>query len=665
MPAQISYKSYCWGLGTTSFRTKSFNRTIEEQLSLLAEFWTVPEHAGGRWSSNSALQTEYYYFMQSKGFVSGDAPRKDKDAREKTSGLVDIGLIDPERRLTQAGLSLLNISREGDFSADNLLQIPKDSYLYLKQLLKTSTEGVVVRPFLILIHLLCRFEYLTMDEFTYLLPLCTDAEATEQVIEGIAGLRSGGDSAAIDGIIIDHLMKMENYQNALQLLLEQDVSEALICEVGINRKSRRYDKPYYPLYQALYRVYAEGDPTALPDVFRATKSVNIGGWWRSALFDTISERAIRREPLAHQKPSLFDGVRDEREFKAAFFKAMHLLKAKATLKDYCDLNRRYIRTTDTVLFADDQVRFDIIPKQFFGRADAGLYPLAFVPADNLFDDCALTEISPALRIGEDEIIRGINAEYGTRAANIDEVRGLLEDDRYERLNRLIDEKFSDAQLLQLLADFERRSDAEIAGMVTNDADIPTIFEYVLGIIWYKVSERRGRILDYMKLSLDADLLPKTHAAGGDADIVYEYGATGAYPAHSLLIEATLADGANQRRLEMEPVSRHLGQHLLRTGDENSYCIFITPYLDLNVLSDFCSRRTAVYYEPAEYGDWDEAGRLPGMKIVPLRTEELKSLIRSHMTYRELYPRLSAGYSACFGPPHRWYRDQVASIWSGG
>ncbi|WP_390890831.1 AlwI family type II restriction endonuclease [Gemella morbillorum] len=41
-------------------------------------------------------------------------------------------------------------------------------------------------------------------------------------------------------------------------------------------------------------------------------------------------------------------------------------------------------------------------------------------------------------------------------------------------------------------------------------------------------------------------------------IIYEYEACTSYPKHSLLLEATLADGNNQRRMEMEPVSRHLG-----------------------------------------------------------------------------------------------------------
>ena len=35
MPA---YKSYCWSLGTTSFRMVEFNRKIERQLELLRDF---------------------------------------------------------------------------------------------------------------------------------------------------------------------------------------------------------------------------------------------------------------------------------------------------------------------------------------------------------------------------------------------------------------------------------------------------------------------------------------------------------------------------------------------------------------------------------------------------------------------------------------------------
>lgn len=118
---------------------------------------------------------------------------------------------------------------------------------------------------------------------------------------------------------------------------------------------------------------------------------------------------------------------------------------------------------------------------------------------------------------------------------------------------MIDKKFNDSVLIELLNCFETRDDKRIKEIVTVEAAIPTIFEYILGIIWYKVSERQGNILYFIKLSLEANLLSKTHAAGGYADIIYEYEACTSYPKHSLLLEAILADGNNQRRREMEPV----------------------------------------------------------------------------------------------------------------
>ena len=101
MPNIIPYKSFCWSLGTTSFRTRNFNKTIEEQLVLLDEFWSLEENKNEEWTGNKTLQARYYDFMQSKGFLEGEAENKPKDAREKTSGLVDIGLIDAWQEFEQ------------------------------------------------------------------------------------------------------------------------------------------------------------------------------------------------------------------------------------------------------------------------------------------------------------------------------------------------------------------------------------------------------------------------------------------------------------------------------------------------------------------------------------------------------------------------------------
>ena len=173
---KIGYKSYCWAIGTTSYRTENFNMSMEQQLALLAEFRAEEENQSEVWTGNTAFQAKYYQFLKSRNFLKGQAERPDKDAREKTSGLRDIGLLDDERNLTPAGEALLELTQSGEFASDNVFEIPADSYLYFKQLLKAgnSVDGKKVRPFVVFLYVISKTQYLTYDEFTYLLPLCID-----------------------------------------------------------------------------------------------------------------------------------------------------------------------------------------------------------------------------------------------------------------------------------------------------------------------------------------------------------------------------------------------------------------------------------------------------------------------------------------------------------
>lgn len=655
MYTNISYKSFCWGFGTTSFRTKNFNKTIEEQLALLDEFWKLERNMGADWNGNVNLQSDYYDFMKEKGFVKGSANNKAKDAREKTSGLVDIGLINSEHKITEAGASLLDISKSGEFSSDNALQIDRDSYIYLKQLLKTCNivNGDKVRPFIVLLYLLSKLEYLTLEEYTYLLPLCTNFENTDFIIKKIKEFRQN--KADIDEVIIDRLMTMDNYKRALDLIINNSVDEELICVVGMNRKSRNYDKPYFLLYIELFELFVNQNSDCVLDVFYATKNINIGALWREYLFDTTSIRQVEKDPSSHLKHNLFSNVSNENEFKMVFFKVMHLLKAKSTLVDYLDLNRRYIKTAEVIIFEDDLVKMDIIPKQFFDSVIDEIYLDAYEESELLLNDCAMEDINPALIVYDDVLINGINKDFNTHITSLNDAYKIVEEKRYQRFNQIIDEKFTDDKLIILLNLFEERKDHQIRNMVTDNADIPTIFEYILGVIWYKISDRQGDVLNYMNLSLETDLLPKTHAAGGDADIVYEYEATDCYPAHTLLLEATLSDGTNQRRMEMEPVSRHLGRHLIRTGNMNSYCVFATNYLDINVIADFRSRKTTPFYDPQDYSKF-----VSGMKIIPLQTSELKKIVFNGKKYKDLYLIFETAFNSTL-PPHEWYNKSLCNI----
>ena len=659
---RIPYSSFLWKIGTTSFRTKEFNKSIEWQLRLLDEFWQKPENIGLGWEIPAQgqngiyeIKNRYYDWLVENGFTIGNDRVKYKAAREKTSGLVDMGLIDNERRLTEAGRELLTIANTHSYEQRTELGIPKDSELYLRQLIKLSdaNTGGLIRPFLIVVYLLSNLEYFTYDEFKYLLPLCISADTTEKILNSIRALREGRSS--IDDIIVDHLLERSNYREGLNRFILNPFSESLLLSIGMNRKSATYDKPYYVLFQEMHSVYIDGNEQRIVPLFEAVNKISssCSKKWKQLLFESALTSVVKGDPVSNIKQLPDEYMESEESFKRFFFVTMHLFKAKATLEDYFDLNRRYLNLSNCFIFDENQVKFDIVPKQYFRPIAEQLYEHAYEESELLYLNCPLSSINPLLAFNEQNVIAGINTEFGTQISNITEAYDEVERQRYLRFNSMLDSRFNKTTIVNLLDDFDSRNDSEISNLVTDNADIPTIFEYVIGIIWYNVSGRRGKVLDYLKLSLDANLLPITHAAGGEADIVYEYPTTNDYPQHCVLLEATLSDSVNQRRMEMEPVSRHLGNHLLRTGNYNSYCVFASSHLHINVISDFRGRKNNYYCDPQ-----DPSKYISTMKIIPLSTEDLRTIVRNDLTYSELYVHFEQAFQSKENHPQKWYDEYV-------
>lgn len=652
MLSSFPFKSYCWSIGTTSFRTKDFNRTIEEQLGLIRNFWNLPENQSEVWTGNNSLQEKYYDYLLSVGFVDGDAKNKPKDAREKTSGLVDIGLIDKERKLSSAGVLLLDLCDKNDFKSDNFLEIDKDSFIYLKQLLKThnDVDGNIVRPFLVFAYLESKLGYLTQDEFKYLVPLCINAETTQLIETEIRLQRTGKGNT--DNVLINVMMAKSNYQQAYLYFMENEVTEELICSIGMNRKSRSYDRSYYPFYKELKDVVLENKSDLVP-LYETTKKISGKSktFWSNHIFKNFNRGGVKSNGRNHLTSATILKCTCEIEFKEMFFKLLHLFKMKSTLSDYLDLNRRYFKTTDTVIFADSKVEFDIMPKCYFANIADELLSVAFMDSEHLFEDVTLAEIAPIFEADIDKLYTQLGIKVGKSVTTAIEAKAVVKDERYTRFNKLIDEKFSNDALIDLLEKFETRDDNYLRSYITDNANPPTMFEYILGIAWYKISDRQGDILDYMNLSLEADLLPKTHAGGGEADIVYLYEPTSYYPKHTLLIEATLAENTGQRVLEMESVSRHIGEYCLKNKDKEAYCVFISTKLLLNLIGDFRARKTMTYFSS------DGEDFVDGTKILPLKTTELKTILQKDIKYKELYPLFEHAYQSNVGVKD-WYGDEI-------
>lgn len=79
------------------------------------------------------------------------------------------------------------------------------------------------------------------------------------------------------------------------------------------------------------------------------------------------------------------------------------------------------------------------------------------------------------------------------------------------------------------------------------------------------------------------------------------------------------------------------------------------HLNINVISDFHSRKTTPFYDSQDYSK-----SVNGMKIIPLQTSELKKIISNSKTYKELYPIFEEAFNSTL-PPHEWYNASINNL----
>ena len=654
--SKIKFQSYSWSFGTTSFRVKELNYKNEFLLIYLMEFKKI--HSD--W--NPATQAEFYDYLKEKEFITGNAGDKAKDARQKTSGLHDLGLVYPKRNLSPVGEMILANLNSEDFIIVNDFGIATDSYIYLFQLLKftatienseVSLTSTNFKPFIRLIRLLCYFEYLTQDEFTYIIPLLYYNNAENQLIVDIQTLRNYEKS--IDEILLGVIWSMPNYQEAFKFFQNQNsITLNDISTINMSRKGTSYDGEVFDIYEKIDKVINNKNNANILELWEASDTK-----WRSYLFkaDTKITNLKTGDASIFLLPTFLVAIGNNDDTRKFFFETNHLIRWKNNLKDYQDLNKRYVKLADLISFKDNKLTLDLFAKVYFKLAFAGLdektaFKNELLSGENLYKFIELKELlvnPPEIT----EVLDKLKTDYGIELETRAEIQDYFKDERVKKFNALIHEKFTVNKLIDFLSKFEQRgaSDKKIKEAITDEATIPTLFEYVVGIAWYILSDRKVNILESLNLSLDIDLLPKSHASGGQADIVYQYKESPNIPKHSLLIEATLSDSTTQRRMELEPVSRHLYNTIKESCNLADYAILVSTTIHPSILSDFRGRKNQETSLDGEF-------YVDGLKILPLDTNMIKSMLHNKLNYDSIYQILDDAHQSEVPLKNGWYKNTL-------
>ncbi|ELH3499401.1 AlwI family type II restriction endonuclease [Campylobacter upsaliensis] len=611
--------------GNTSLRVKNLLYNFESQLLLFEELFHNADEAE-IWANDSNLQLQYLELLKQHNLLESKnktAHLGTKDARVKSAPLEDYNLIKrKDKIITTQGYELLNLIKNQAFRIDNeFLQIDLISLFFLKSTLNFSKSPFLLQKYLEVFRAFGGS--LSLDIFM-LLPLINNFENTEDFIRKIKN------KTIFKSILQQNVnyLQLDNFLNDLQ---NNSLNTSYF-------KTAKGEKTALNIIKSLQEVFLPFRESKNTEILEKLLHSNEYVDFKKLYLPYLTKHTRKADKIKDMEQFCKGSLE---EFGKRFFNFIFETRILANLNDYLDLNRRYLNLTGIFEFDKDKVSvnmiFAIILRHSKYNEIIEKIAQNSISANLLaeyFNDMDFKDYFKTLGISQPQEIK-------TYRQNLDK----------QKLNVLLQTQFTKEHIIEILRLFsDRDNDAKIFEKVTTEATIPTIFEYIIAIAWCYIDDNNiERILE-AGLSLDSKLLPKSHAVGGNADFVY------IYDNHHLMIEVTLTEKTNQRRAEMESVSRHLGNLLLSLDSKlqaQSYGIFIAPYLDKNVLNDFRSRLNC-YFE-------NDKTHIKGMQILPLSTEDLIKILQSCLSYNALMPKFKQALSSSETWGSKWYQSSVKTM----
>lgn len=660
---KINFQTYSWVYGTTSFRVSELKYKIEKQLFLIEDLRSM--YPNTDWKE---IQEDYFDLLEEAELSKSTAKDMKKDARQKTSSLKDLGLVTSDRKITPIGkvIQLSTIERD-NIKFNNIFSLRDDNYLYFKQFLKiefsknsdSSYNSFAINPFLALIYSIVKLGSISNDFFNILLPIQKNFEEVKELVDTYS------QNTNINQLLLNKINSMENYQNALNYFIEKPKNETTFKTVFLNMKGGKFDLPYKGLYDILNSYSVNED-----NEIKLTKLKECVNYISQKLPNSLLKNPYYKILFNRDKKPIKNDYNEDmiNQFETSFlytytdifdknfFYLVHLVKWLTNLeKEYADNNKRFLSLTDVIIFDENNITLNPIIKVYFEDiiddliADYSVVEKSDY-TDKLHNNLNLNEINPILDkdLGVyakqlQNIFPNLNLDLNIQ----EQIFKFSKDDKTNRFNNLINKYFDNKSLIELLEHITVRDDKKILDYknIDWDTNIPTIFEYLIGIAWYSITNRQADITDFLNMSLDSNLLPLRFAGGGQSDIVCKY------PRQDILIEVTLSNDENQRRMELEPVSRHLGRYLLKGN--NAYAIFIAPYLDPNVLVGFRSYKNLNYYDKSNTSKF-----VNNLKIIPLSIQDIIYILKSNLGYEYLETFFNTIYQDEENDGYKWYTNKL-------
>lgn len=659
---KINTNSYIISLGNTGARFSDPRSRYYKVLELLEIFkkqyqeWSIAHQL----LFAEALITQGIFDIKKDNVVSAD-----KDVRLKTSFLAQIGFTNNNRDITPVGRELIACTQQLSI---NDFELATDSFLYLKQFLKYQQEGFELKPLLSLIYCCIAFDNaLPIDFLTY---VWAGARTEEELLAYISYYK------------LHNSYKEAVYQSvrasATTLIASQNIdiffseytfantqaTKELLYELLPHGKGNTFKKKAVQLFYDLYLYWQNKDcwqqeekityiETHLKARYKDISSKK-PQYYLEALFatDTLTKKSDWQAIIQFFEHTTLMKANDEKAFLEAYHVLYMYIKKLSICEEYRDLNIRHLKLLDIFVFGNDIIQLDIIFWYLFREVKEDLLKQTAVGDDTYrvfleTSQSTLGDIYPFLAVKVATIVSHIAVDY----PEIQEIglKNFTNKKKEERLEQLIQKVFTKEHIVKLLEQLYPRRDDQVRRYIKElyqeyEATIPALFEYLLAISFYWLSEQQISISDILTPNLDANLLPKTHTAGGQADIILRH------KNKDYLIEATLSDNDNQRKMEAEPVPRHLAKHILEVN-ANSIALFVAGQLDPNNLVVLRNYKFSTWYANVN-------NKVEGMNILPLTIANMIFLLKRTISFKEIDNQFDILLNSPTKDGYQWYINEV-------
>lgn len=664
---KITANSGLISLGNTGARLRDPRATYVKILNALVEF----RKQNKNWETSD--QSKFGKLLGELGIFDIKTDNKvssDKDVRVKTGFISQLGITTDERIITTTGIELLANSLNFE---TNEFDISNESFTYLKQFLKYQQNDFEVFPLLSLIYSIIEFNNeLPIDFVTY---VWSGSQTKNELINNIKNYKKHSDYKET---VYQSALNSENTKivakNATHFFTTHSISDKnelkeLLYAVLPHGKGNTFKDKTIALFHDIYsywlnkEIWNEAKKKKFIQVKLKSRHKDISSkkpsYYLESLFDTtaLNNSSDWKKIIGFFENTSLISSEDEESFVVNFHVLYMFIKNLSLCEEYRDLNTRHLKLLDIFVFEYGKLKIDLVFWYLFKSVKDDLLKAKPLPQNDYrikleASQSNIGDIYDFLKINVTELSKQI-------ATDFPEVKKLgLQNfalkKKEERLLELVNTVFTKENIIKIFENIYPRKDDQICKLIKEwyqdyEATIPALFEYLLGISFYWLSEKQVKISDILNSGLDANLLPKTHTAGGQADIVVRC------KDKDYLIEATLSENDGQRKMEAEPVPRHLAKHILEVNP-NTLALFVAGQLDRNNLVVLRNYK----YSPWYYSDEDS---VETMNILPLSVSNMIYLLKHEKDFNKLENKFKTVLNSETKDGFKWYTNEINPIFS--